>query len=84
MLSASMDLPASGVETICLMTAELLRSVFQRRPKFGLLEAPSLDIQVGDRQRVFLDEFATWFDLFAHERGEDFICCDAVFDVDLE
>ena len=37
------------------------------------LVSDGLDIQVGDVQRIFLNEVAAWLHHIAHELGEDFI-----------
>lgn len=39
-----------------------------------------LDIEIGDLERVFFDECATWVHHVSHQRREDLIRSDGVFD----
>ena len=43
-----------------------------------------LNVEVLYVQRIVLDELATLFNVFAHERSEDFVGFDNVFELDLE
>src|SRR5256885_17088897 len=41
------------------------------------------DVEIGDRERVLLDEFAARLDLVTHERREDIVCGHRVLDLHL-
>lgn len=42
----------------------------------------SLDVEVLDVERVVFDEFATGFDVFAHQGGEDGLSFSDIFELD--
>lgn len=44
----------------------------------------TLEVEVFDRQRVVLNEFATWFDDVTHQFGEQIIGIGQVFDLHLQ
>src|SRR5262245_51015169 len=68
----------------CAVSLNPTRALRRVSRSIGTLPRPALDVEIGDVERVLLDEVAARLDDIAHQSGEDLVGDVGVLDLDLQ